>query len=206
MTLRIDKLHPLGVGEQLMGQLRLLIASGALEPKSALPTVKDLAEELGVNVNTVAAAYKALEREGYLTQRKKAGTRVAEKPPLDTAAALMSSLAAGLAAQAERLGLDGSELTRVVAAQLSLQVASPRYRAAVLARDPLRAAVVADGASAVLGERFLCVPQTLDAYDSRHYHLTLVDPELTSALTPKAVSSPLPYHLQYSPHFPAAAD
>ncbi|MDQ3459476.1 MAG: GntR family transcriptional regulator, partial [Deinococcota bacterium] len=149
MMLNIDKQSPLAIGEQITGQLRVLIICGVLEPGQALPTVKELAAQVSVNANTVAAAYGALERVGWLTQRKKAGTRVAEKPPLDHTAALMSSLAGRLATQAERLGLDSSALLRTVAAQLALEAEAPGYQVAVLAGDPLQAAALAERAGAL---------------------------------------------------------
>lgn len=207
MNLELDRNSPLPLGEQLTSQLRVLITCGRLGPGEALPTVKELAAQLSVNANTVAAAYAALEQGGWLVQRKKAGTRVADEPPLEASFSLMSMLAGTLAVQAARLGLDAPTLLRVVAAQLALRAEAPRTRVAALARSPLKAAALAERASALFGERFFCVPQTPEAYDSSVYHFTLVDPELSAVLgAPTRERAPLPYHLQYSPAFPAAAD
>jgi len=59
---------------QLKHQIRLAIASGALEPQAKLPTVRALAAMLDININTAQRAYRELEREGYLTRRQGVGT------------------------------------------------------------------------------------------------------------------------------------
>ena len=62
--------------EQIRDQIRGLIASGRLAADERLPSVRQLAKDLGVAPGTVAKAYKALEAEGYLTARTGGGTRV----------------------------------------------------------------------------------------------------------------------------------
>ena len=56
------------------------VTAGALAPGEALPPVRELAELLGVNANTVAAAYRALRDRGTVETRGRAGTRVRERP------------------------------------------------------------------------------------------------------------------------------
>ena len=58
--------------------------SGALPPGSALPPVRQLAVELGVNPNTVAAAYARLRAAGRVLTAGRKGTRVAGAPPSPT--------------------------------------------------------------------------------------------------------------------------
>jgi DNA-binding transcriptional regulator YhcF (GntR family) len=62
--------------EQIRDQIRGLIASGRLAADERLPSVRQLAKDLGVAPGTVAKAYKALEAEAYLTARTGGGTRV----------------------------------------------------------------------------------------------------------------------------------
>lgn len=62
--------------EQIRDQIRGLIASGRLAADERLPSVRQLAKDLGVAPGTVAKAYKALEAEGYVTTRTGGGTRV----------------------------------------------------------------------------------------------------------------------------------
>jgi DNA-binding transcriptional MocR family regulator len=56
------------------------VTAGVLNPGEALPPVRELAELLGVNANTVAAAYRALRDRGTVETRGRAGTRVRERP------------------------------------------------------------------------------------------------------------------------------
>lgn len=79
---------------QLVGQLQQDIASGALPPGERLPSVRDLAFELGVNPNTVQRALQELERAGLIYTQRTNGRFVTE----DTAAIARckESLGAGL--------------------------------------------------------------------------------------------------------------
>jgi DNA-binding transcriptional regulator YhcF (GntR family) len=77
LTLTIDRSLEDPVYEQVADQLRRLVASGALRPGTALPSVRQLAGDLGVNLNTIARAYRLLEGEGFLVIRDRAGVAVA---------------------------------------------------------------------------------------------------------------------------------
>ena len=66
LTLTIDRRREIPVYEQVADQVRRLVASGDLEPGTALPSVRQLAGDLGVNLNTVARAYRQLEDEGFV--------------------------------------------------------------------------------------------------------------------------------------------
>jgi DNA-binding transcriptional regulator YhcF (GntR family) len=77
LTLTIDRRREAPVYEQIADQVRRLVASGALEPGTALPSVRQLAGDLGVNLNTIARAYRLLEGEGFLVIRDRAGVVVA---------------------------------------------------------------------------------------------------------------------------------
>lgn len=70
---------------QLEQQLRRVIAQGFLRPGDTLPTVRQLAGDLGINLNTVARAYRALEADGLLVTNRGRGTTV--RSNLDTAPA-----------------------------------------------------------------------------------------------------------------------
>jgi len=62
--------------EQIAHQLRILIEKGALSPADQLPTTRQLAVQLGINFNTVARAYRLLDREGLLSTQPGRGTYV----------------------------------------------------------------------------------------------------------------------------------
>jgi DNA-binding transcriptional regulator YhcF (GntR family) len=62
--------------EQIRAQIARQVATGALPAGSRLPTVRALAETLGIAANTVARAYRELERAGVVTTRGRNGTVV----------------------------------------------------------------------------------------------------------------------------------
>ncbi len=61
---------------QIVRQVKYLVASGRLAPGEELPPIRALAEQLIVNPNTVARAYRELESAGVVTTRRGAGTHV----------------------------------------------------------------------------------------------------------------------------------
>jgi GntR family transcriptional regulator len=63
---------------QVMQQVKYLVASGRLQPGDELPSIRTLAEQLIVNPNTIARAYRELETAGVVEKRRTAGTFVAE--------------------------------------------------------------------------------------------------------------------------------
>ncbi|MDX3236774.1 GntR family transcriptional regulator [Streptomyces sp. ME03-5709C] len=88
------------VREQIADQAR----SGALPVGYRLPTVRGLADDLGLAANTVAKAYRALEADGVIETRGRAGTFVAAAG--DAAAREAAAAASAYAQRARRLGLD----------------------------------------------------------------------------------------------------
>ena len=77
LTITIDRNLKAPVYEQVANQMRRLIASGVLRPGLVLPSVRQLGVDLGVNLNTIARAYRLLETEGFLVIRDRAGVAVA---------------------------------------------------------------------------------------------------------------------------------
>jgi GntR family transcriptional regulator len=63
---------------QIVNQVKYLVASGRLAPGEELPPIRALAERLIVNPNTVARAYRELERAGVVEKRRTAGTYVSD--------------------------------------------------------------------------------------------------------------------------------
>ncbi len=76
MFITIDAQSPTPVYRQIVSQLRGAIAAGELSPGDPLPTVRQLAGDLGVNFNTVANAYRALAEEGLVETHQGRGARV----------------------------------------------------------------------------------------------------------------------------------
>lgn len=73
---RIDRASPRPVYVQLGEQIRLLIHRGVLARGDAMPTVRALAVELGINANTVARVYRELQQQGWLRLERGVGTFV----------------------------------------------------------------------------------------------------------------------------------
>ena len=78
MQLRISDRDGVPIYVQLIRQIKYLVSSGQLAADEQLPPVRKLAEQLLVNPNTVARAYRELENEGILTIRQGAGAFVAD--------------------------------------------------------------------------------------------------------------------------------
>ena len=81
MRLRISGVDGVPIYQQIINQVRHLIAAGRLLPGEELLPIRLLAEQLTVNPNTVARAYLELERAGIVTKRHGSGTYVSEKAP-----------------------------------------------------------------------------------------------------------------------------
>jgi GntR family transcriptional regulator len=91
---------------QLREQLSALVGRGLLLPGSRLPTMRQVAVTLKIDLNTVQRAYGELEREGILTMVQGSGTFVADAPPRPrNRKAEAEVLAARLAAQAKAQGI-----------------------------------------------------------------------------------------------------
>jgi DNA-binding transcriptional regulator YhcF (GntR family) len=98
--------------EQLRSQVARRAASGELPAGTRLPTVRALAAELGLAVNTVARAYRELEADGVVVTEGRRGTFVASTSAATTADA--RAAADAYVAVARRLGLGRTEATRLV--------------------------------------------------------------------------------------------
>src|SRR6185312_1568014 len=70
-----------GTGAQaIASDVEAAISSGALTPGAELPSIRELAGQLSVNANTVAAAYRLLRERGAVETAGRRGTRVRERP------------------------------------------------------------------------------------------------------------------------------
>jgi GntR family transcriptional regulator len=84
MLIKLDPRSGDPIYQQVVDQIRQLVAAGQLQPWAQLPTVRQLAVELRVNPNTVARAYTQLAQEGVISTQQGRGTYVLEVlPPTD---------------------------------------------------------------------------------------------------------------------------
>ncbi|UTT63575.1 GntR family transcriptional regulator [Microcella humidisoli] len=102
--------------EQIRVQVRDAVAAGELAAGAKLPTVRALADELGLAVNTVARAYRELETDGIIETRGRAGSFVA--PQGDAGQQQAQVAAREFVERTRRLGLeDAAAIDLVRAAQ-----------------------------------------------------------------------------------------
>ncbi|MFE6253809.1 GntR family transcriptional regulator [Agromyces sp. NPDC057865] len=102
--------------EQLRRQVVDGVASGALAPGTRMPTVRALAVELDLAVNTVAKAYRALESDHVIETRGRAGTFIAATGDPATQEAQLAALA--FADRVHHLGVDRATALALVASAL----------------------------------------------------------------------------------------
>lgn len=81
VAIAVDSELEIAPYQQIEEQIRAAIQRGDLAQGAALPTVRQLADDLNVAPNTVARAYADLQDEGWLVSEGRRGTRVADKLP-----------------------------------------------------------------------------------------------------------------------------
>jgi GntR family transcriptional regulator len=101
---------------QLRDQLSALIGRGLLKSGARLPTMRQVAVALRIDLNTVQRAYSELERDGLLTLVRGRGTFVAATPPTRDHKPAADALAAKVAAQAKAQGIAPDDLIRALKA------------------------------------------------------------------------------------------
>nr|WP_221374141.1 GntR family transcriptional regulator [Actinoplanes polyasparticus] len=112
----IDSASPVPPFEQLRAQLAGQIQERTLAVGTRLPTIRRLAADLGLAVNTVGRAYRELEEAGLIETRGSAGSFVTAAGEQGREQARHA--AAEYAALITRLGIDTSEAVRIVQAAL----------------------------------------------------------------------------------------
>ncbi|MEV4667029.1 GntR family transcriptional regulator [Microbacterium sp. LWO12-1.2] len=100
--------------EQVHSQLRGLITTGRLAADERLPSVRQLASDLGIAPGTVAKAYRQLEEDGLVVSRTGAGTRVSRAAT--AVSQEVADAARALADAARRSGLTVSDTEQVLRA------------------------------------------------------------------------------------------
>jgi GntR family transcriptional regulator len=118
MYITIDETDRRPVYRQVADEIKGLIARGELREGMALPPVRQVAADLGVNLNTIAAAYRELQKEGLLKVRHGSGALVtAGRVSQQNDAELRKSLRASLAHLA-LAGLPRAEIVEIVNEEL----------------------------------------------------------------------------------------
>lgn len=80
LDVNIDRDDPAHLHEQVAAEIRRAIAEGEAKPGERLPPARHLAAVMGVNINTVLRALRALRDEGLLEMRPRRGIRIVGTP------------------------------------------------------------------------------------------------------------------------------
>ncbi|MBI5840617.1 MAG: GntR family transcriptional regulator [Chloroflexi bacterium] len=124
LTLHLDFHSGLPIYTQIVTQVQSQLANGILRPGDQLPTVRALAEELRVNFNTVARAYRLLDEARIISTQQGRGTYITEIPPPKVSERLrqesIEALTLRFFGEARRLGFSKGEVSQMVRDQLKL--------------------------------------------------------------------------------------
>ena len=122
LMLHIDFRSGLPIYTQIVNQVQTQVASGILQPGDQLPTVRSLAEELRVNFNTVARAYRILDEARIISTQQGRGTFITESPPPNVTERLrqeaLEALTQRYVSEAIRLEFSKDEISQIVKEQL----------------------------------------------------------------------------------------
>jgi GntR family transcriptional regulator len=122
LFLQIDFRSGLPIYTQIVNQIQDKVMTGVLKPGDQLPTVRALAEELRVNFNTVARAYRLLDEARIISTQQGRGTYITEIPPPKVTEKLrresLEALTHRFISEAMRLDFTKVEINQVVDDQL----------------------------------------------------------------------------------------
>jgi DNA-binding transcriptional regulator YhcF (GntR family) len=112
VRITLDPSSPEPLSEQLAAAIAERIRRGSLAPGARLPTVRALAEALGLAANTVAKAYRALEEAALVQGRGRQGTFVTERLPerVPDRERRLAGAADAFARRGSQLGFGAAEL------------------------------------------------------------------------------------------------
>jgi GntR family transcriptional regulator len=122
VALRLDFRSGLPIYIQIMDQIQSQVVGGLLKPGTQLPTVRALAQELRVNFNTVARAYRLLDEAHIISTQQGRGTYVLSKPPPEVEKRLrdenLEALTHRYIREALRLNFTSREIIQMTRVQL----------------------------------------------------------------------------------------
>ncbi|WP_203907387.1 GntR family transcriptional regulator [Rhizocola hellebori] len=115
MNIAVSRELGIPLGTQVRDQIVVAISKGDLVPGDRLPTIRQLADFLDLNRNTIAQVYRTLEQEGYLSTRGGGGTSVADTSATRTAVRMqeLHQLLREALHAAERKGFTAREFSEV---------------------------------------------------------------------------------------------
>src|SRR5512146_1063167 len=124
LILQIDFRSGLPIYTQIVNQIQAQVVMGLLKPGDQLPTVRALAEDLRVNFNTVARAYRLLDEARIISTQQGRGTYITEIPPPKVTERLrresLEALTQRYISEAARLCFSSAEISATLKEQLRL--------------------------------------------------------------------------------------
>lgn len=125
LTLQLDFHSHIPIYTQIVEQVQSQLANGILKPGDQLPTVRALAEELRVNFNTIARAYRMLDEARIISTQQGRGTYITEVPSQKVTEKLkresLIALTERFINEAERLGFSAQEISQMVRDRLKVR-------------------------------------------------------------------------------------
>lgn len=115
----VDRASEEPVYAQIARQVRGLVASGDLKPGAPLPSVRTLAGDLGVNLNTVARAYRRLEEDGFVEILDRSGARVAPPGAAATTRDTLTERLRDVLALLRQAGMSPRDIRRIAATEIA---------------------------------------------------------------------------------------
>ena len=117
-TLHLDFHSGLPIYIQIVNQIQSHLVNKILKPGDQLPTVRALAQELRVNFNTVARAYRILDEARIISTQQGRGTYITEIPPPEVSEKLrhesLEAITQRFIVEAMRLGFSEREVSQMV--------------------------------------------------------------------------------------------
>ncbi len=121
MFLHVDPDNGLAIYDQIVRQIKFAVATGALPSGEMAPSVRELARELAVNLNTVSKAYQQLQLEGVLESVRGMGLAVATGAVKQCRAErvrLVQERLREVLWEARQSGIEADELQKLIAAEM----------------------------------------------------------------------------------------
>ena len=114
MVLSLDFSGDVPIYQQLRNQIVLGIASGVLRPGEKLPTIRALANELGINMMTVSKTYQTLKHEGYIASDRRNGAWIALKTDEHAALRKLEDALRLIVAEARVSGIEAGTVSEII--------------------------------------------------------------------------------------------
>ena len=124
LTLLLDFHSGLPIYTQIVNQIQSQVMNQVLKPGDQLPTVRALAQEICVNFNTVARAYRILDEARIISTQQGRGTYISEIPPPEVSEKLrdesLTALTQRFIEEAFRLGFSETEINQKIKYSLKI--------------------------------------------------------------------------------------